>query len=251
MKYISIDIETLGLPKEGICPDVVEVGAVYDDLRDLSKIRSIETLYNSAFHVYLLPDGIGGYKNVDAAAAFMNQDVLSEIAEAKADSNGTLWAPDGTKVIHPNLLLREFAIWLYCNQLCAYMEETHYQQSTPPHPSVIGYNGERFILEEKINFAGKNAGTFDLPILDEQCFFQFIPRRHRVIDVGSMYLRATDDVVPNLAECCERASLDVMSFKPHRAVDDACVVVQLIRKKLGVTPKESKAKAITYSSATA
>lgn len=78
---------------------------------------------------------------------------------------------------------------------------------------------------EKITFAGKNAGGFDIPILERlgmQC-----ERRHRILDVGPMYY--TDfGYVPSLPEINE-----LLGNAPvgHLALDDCNDVIRAIESK--------------------
>jgi hypothetical protein len=51
----------------------------------------------------------------------------------------------------------------------------------------------------------------------------------RVLDPCSMYVRASDLIPPNLQECCNRAG--IIKTVSHTAIDDARLVVELIRRK--------------------
>ena len=84
-----------------------------------------------------------------------------------------------------------------------------------------------FGFAEPLTVAGKNFAGFDGPWLASHC--PLFPRwRHRVLDVGSMYVRSTDEYPPDLAECCRRAG--VPDQVTHRAIDDAlCVASCVVR----------------------
>lgn len=272
LEYISLDIETLGLPKDRVMPPIIEIGAIYDKLGVGEMPYSEEALVNTAFHVYVLPESMFGYQGVDPYAAAMNYKILEQIANATALSDGTLRAPDGTEVIHPDRVLIEFSRWLSYHGLVECREVNEEDE-------VVGYLTEdgpfRMIDhrtdliysygDTKLTFAGKNVGTFDLAILDANVGFYQIPRRHRIIDPGSMLLALEDEKIPDLAECCRRTGVD--DNVTHTAVEDALKVVRVIRahlnnmhsvaaitqamaEKMGVD-RERQGKAIKYSSATA
>ncbi len=81
----------------------------------------------------------------------------------------------------------------------------------------------------KVTFAGKNIGTFDLPILINNGID--IPEyKHRLIDVGSVYFNDFG-YVPSLDEINAK-----IGYKPvtHTALEDALNVVYAIRHKVGI-----------------
>lgn len=81
--------------------------------------------------------------------------------------------------------------------------------------------------DPKITVAGKNAATFDIPLLKHWGFnvHQF---SHRVLDVGSLY--ASDfGKIPNLSQINESLGRQPVS---HDALDDCRDVVAAIRAKL-------------------
>lgn len=81
---------------------------------------------------------------------------------------------------------------------------------------------------EEVQAAGKNFATFDLRFLER---LENAPKFHRrVIDPGSMYMRAIDKRVPSLSECMQRAG--IKEAVTHRAAEDAMLVVRLIRARL-------------------
>ncbi len=85
--------------------------------------------------------------------------------------------------------------------------------------------------EGRITLAGKNIGSFDLPILGNHVN-DFNTRRflHRVLDPGSMYSDEFDHV-PNLSEINKLTGRSQVS---HDALDDAWDVVFAIRRKWNV-----------------
>lgn len=94
---------------------------------------------------------------------------------------------------------------------------------------------EKFLVKNscfnKVNIAGKNAATFDIPFLKEKIKdWNGISFNHRVFDIASYFFKKDDECLPSLEECLKRANIN----KPvsHTALDDAYLVVQLIRKTL-------------------
>lgn len=78
--------------------------------------------------------------------------------------------------------------------------------------------------------AGKNVGTFDLPFIEELPNYAsyWIIRKHRTLDVGNLYVRPTDDVIPDLNECLRRAKINLETR--HNGLDDALLNIKLIRQ---------------------
>lgn len=84
----------------------------------------------------------------------------------------------------------------------------------------------------KINVAGKNFANFDKRFIERLKYSpgSEIEFRHRVLDPAILYFNpCEDDELPNMAKCLERAGLP--KHVPHTAVEDALLVVQLIRHK--------------------
>jgi hypothetical protein len=82
-------------------------------------------------------------------------------------------------------------------------------------------------LTVPITLTGKNAASFDLRFLRRLDGWRRLPFSHRLIDPGSLYLRPTDNGVPNTEECLKRAGID--KEVSHDALDDAYDVCKLIR----------------------
>ena len=80
---------------------------------------------------------------------------------------------------------------------------------------------------DKIVAAGKNFASFDLQFLKALPNWD-IPIHHRCIDPGSLYFLPYQDAeVPSTKTCMERAGIE--GEVAHTAVEDARVVLQLIR----------------------
>lgn len=87
-------------------------------------------------------------------------------------------------------------------------------------------------LEMPINIAGKNFASFDLPFLRLQVpgFDSYIKYRHRFLDPAILYWQPGDNTLPDTETCMKRAG--IKGKVAHNAIEDAIVVVKLIRKKL-------------------
>ena len=84
----------------------------------------------------------------------------------------------------------------------------------------------------RITVAGKNVGMFDLPFLNEKLKNGWgnITILHRVIDPAILYYLPGDKNLPDSATCLERAGM--AGEVAHTALEDAIMVIKLIRKKL-------------------
>lgn len=80
--------------------------------------------------------------------------------------------------------------------------------------------------------AGKNFAMFDWRFIERlPKAKELLKIKHRVIDVGDLYLRKTDSALPGLEECIKRAKIKNESVT-HDALNEAQIVVKLIRRKL-------------------
>lgn len=87
----------------------------------------------------------------------------------------------------------------------------------------------------EINVVGKNFAKFDLRFLENDKFDQSAAYRmcHRNLDPGSMYFDPRiDKKPPSSADCMKRARLD--GEVAHTALEDAMMVVKLIRRRYGL-----------------
>ena len=83
----------------------------------------------------------------------------------------------------------------------------------------------------KITVTGKNIGSFDRRFLAQVPGWKWEDYSHRYLDVGSLYFRPDeDDVLPDLKKCASRAAINVLDYNLHDAVDDARLVVEIIRR---------------------
>lgn len=192
MRYLSIDLETTGLNPDRC--DIIEIGAVLDDLSVLKPIDQLPT-----FHCYVLPYPIltsslhplknGTYKG-EPYALSMHPKIFRRIATQE----------EGFTYLEPSQVAGFFAEWL-----------------RKEHGEVT------------VNAAGKNFAMFDdrflknLPAWEEE-----IKIRHRVIDPGNFWFNPLeDDQMPNTATCLERAGIEPTDS--HTALGDAIDVVKLVR----------------------
>ena len=82
--------------------------------------------------------------------------------------------------------------------------------------------------DEKISVAGKNFSSFDLNFLKKMPYFDTIKLHHRVFDPSSLYFELGDKELPSSKLCMERAGMQ--GEVAHTAVEDAMMVVKLLRK---------------------
>ena len=191
MKYISLDIETLGLNPEDC--DVIEIGAIVEDTANYRPRAELPT-----FHCYVNKENYRG--NIFALA--MNAHILKKILELrKPDVDGIFRGNKEAFLLSPESIAEVFL---------KFMKNNNY-------------------LDTKPVIAGKNVAGFDLPFLNV-CIpdWKYIKFHHRVIDPGMLYFNShTDNVPPDLKECKKRAGLP--ELVTHEALDDAWDVIQLVR----------------------
>jgi len=183
MKYCSIDVETTGLNPE-TC-DLLEVGAVIDDLDSPQDLQSLPT-----FHCYVLKPNYKG----EPFALSMHPTIFKRIANKEAPY----------KYIAEEAVITSLAKFL----------TAHFGDG-------------------KVTVAGKNFLGLDKPFLSKLPSFNLLQPKfhHRVIDPGMLYWKPrVDKEVPSSKECMTRAGL--AGEVAHTAVEDALMVVKLVRAKV-------------------
>ena len=136
-------------------------------------------------------------------------------------------ATQGGKIIDPEELGYEFAMWLL---------ENGFGDEVDLHPLYSGRDAvKRHVSKKTFTAAGKNVASFDIPHVRElPNFSDYIQFHHRVLDPGPMYFDPEkDDVVPDLSTCLERAGVD--DEVAHTAVEDSLDVCKLVRLDKGVS----------------
>ena len=215
MRYVSIDIETLGLkPQEH---DIVEFAAVLDDFSDRKSLDQLPVFHRFIYNERDLYRG-------SAYAMAMHHRIFEKLANRQKEPYGDIRKsyPYGTVSINDfctkNTLLLSFYNWLVLDQ---------------------GFKVDAGIL--RVQVAGKNFASFDRRFLEEQCSLGYalgigcpnerLEFGHRVLDPGMLYFNPSmDNAVPSMSECQQRAGLS--NVVAHTAMDDAMMVVQLLRNKL-------------------
>jgi oligoribonuclease len=183
LKYISLDIETTGLNPE-TC-DIVEIGAVFDDLETpLSNLKQ--------FHTYVMPTN-GTTFTGEPYALSMHSEIFKRIAKKQPPYE------------------------------YAYVEEV-----VPMFISFLDRCG--YDAMTKIVPAGKNYASFDSRFLSKLPKWGALRFHHRTLDPMMFYVNKNDIAPPDLSECCKRAG--IANDVKHTAVEDALMVVELIRKGL-------------------
>lgn len=196
MKYCSIDLETTGLnPKTS---DIIEFGAVLDDLENPSPLEKLPK-----FHCYVIPSlrskGLTYYIG-EPYALSMHATIFRRIADRA----------EGYNYYGVNSIMTNFREFLLKN----------------------GYKMDskgRLI----INIAGKNAAMFDVPFLKAHIRnWEGVEFSHRVLDPAILFLNIKDNRLPDGETCKKRAGLE--GLVAHTAIEDAIMVVQLLRKGLRI-----------------
>ncbi len=197
MRYCSLDIETTGLdPKTN---NIIEFGAVIADLQDPKPIMDLPF-----FHAYVLPPN--GNKNYVGSpfALSLHSKIFERIANREQPEIASQYL-----FLKPEQVAEQFRDFLISH--------------------LEGYSSS-----VSINAAGKNFSGFDLPFLREQLNIEkYVKFSHRVLDPSILYVREDDEGLPDSKECIrrmnERFSLDRSETVAHTAVDDALMIVELLR----------------------
>ena len=197
MLVASIDIETTGLDLE-TC-DILQFAAVLDDLSNPVPLQNLPK-----FEAFFTKRSYSGHPY----AMSMHSEMLKKIDHAMKQ-NIEVCPTTGARFMPLEDLPTAFASFLLQN----------------------GYNTEG---KGKIyvNVAGKNVAMFDLPWLKAKIKdWGPIYFLNRVIDPAILYFDVqTDSKLPDMSKCLERAGLS--GDVPHTALEDALIVLKLLRKKL-------------------
>lgn len=128
-------------------------------------------------------------------ALWLNYKLIGEMANRVS-------MPDFFEYIHPDSLWSHLTLWM----------EAH---------GIYG---------EKQTVAGKNFASFDRRFLVKLPRWNASAFHHRTIDPGMLFWNPSDDkVLPDTRECIRRAGLDWDPTLLHLAVEDARLVVELVR----------------------
>lgn len=198
MRYCSIDIETTGLdPKT--C-DIVQFAAVIDDLSNpqpLEKLPKFQTHFSQKTYTG------------EPYALAMHPNIFKKIADAqrkRIEENEF-----GDRFMNILDLPSAFKVFLTQN----------------------GFEEDPKSGRVRITVAGKNIAMFDLPFLNKKLKknrWGDITILHRVIDPAILYYKPGDEKLPDSATCLERAGM--AGEVAHTALEDALMVIKLIRHKL-------------------
>ena len=194
MKFISIDLETSGLDREKC--QIIEFAAVIDDIGDVENLVPIKNL--PKFHRFVTHDEYRG----EAYALGMHGDKFKIIGSQKDHPE--------FKFCKNDFLTLELAQWLEVN----------------------GYSRNRG-GRISLTAAGKNFGAFDLQFINKLPLFdKHFNISSMILDPGPMYVLAKDSKMPDMDTCAKRAGLADKMEVTHNALNEALMVVELIRAKL-------------------
>ena len=213
MKYISIDTETTGLdPSRDM---LLELGLVIADTE-----KPFQLTADNSLRIVFCRKNITG----SLYAINLNGKLLKEILEINtkyfsANKN----EPGSTKVFYQEN-----------NTLYVNLDKGEYYLEDILEKTINDFliqNGLE--KEERLNIAGKNFSNFDKYFLNTIVGLKSTitkRMRHRVLDIGSMYLKAEDQNLPSLKTCMERAG--IIDEVPHSAIEDAVLVIKCVEAKL-------------------
>jgi len=229
MKYVSIDLETTGLD-----PENNQILTFSGILEDTSKKLLFEEL--PKLNLYLLRSQITG----SYFAINMNSKIVATVSrystlKTPEEKKGFADSIKGTFIMD-NALPFYFYVWCLV-----------YHEGFEEYKSMLSSeNWDNYATAEmnmkavatliakhgkvKLNVAGKNFSSFDKKFIDKyEKFYNYVIFRQRVLDPSVFFVDwETDQVIPDLTQCKERAGLD--PFVSHESLDDAWDVIQLFRK---------------------
>ena len=199
IKYTSIDVKTTGLNHEKC--SILEFAAIVDDLNAQEPIEKLPK-----FQVYVMQE----YYTGEPFALAMHCEKLQKLAN---------WRTSGIDVCTPETLIAKFHTFL----LTFGYQETGRTQSVKKDGYI------------KINIAGKNFANFDNRFLEKlPDYNKLIKVGNRILDPVMLYFDPKKDVnhLPSMNECMERAG--IISETPYSALEDAILVVKLLRHKFPI-----------------
>lgn len=208
MFYVSIDIETTGLNIANC--DVLEFAAIIDDLANPKPLEELPK-----FHAYIAKRSYKG----EPHALSMHANILKKIGLLDfklLDKEGIYISETNERYMTIEQLPQSFKYFLEANL---------------PN-SLISYNKDTsFSSIKKLNVAGKNVSNFDIPFLQDKIKnWHGVSFSSRCIDPAILYYQPGDLNLPDTKTCMERAGIE--GEVAHTALEDALVVVQLLRNKI-------------------
>ena len=201
MIYVSIDIETTGLNFKNC--DIIQFAAVIDDLSNPRPIEQLPKLV-----LYFKQPVYSG----EPYALSMHSEIFKKLAGHNVHTSASEDYEIFCEIKDLPYLLKGFL----SRNGCSFTVDSH-----------------ATCLKEcyKVNVAGKNAAGFDIPFLKEKISdWDGIYFRHRVLDPAILYYEKGDETLPDTKKCMERAGIS--GEVAHTALEDALVVVKLIRHKM-------------------
>lgn len=226
MKYISVDTETLGLDHTNT--HLVDVSFVCADTN-----KEFELTTTNHLRVVFCKNILIG----DIFAVCMHTELLQEINEViqehfKVDKKSKLedvtWSH---RKIGTNKLGRPENV-LYLNHYNIFPDIVDQREGILKSAlNEFFLNNGIDLQKDKINVAGKNYAKFDEKFLTQSPLivdYIFPKIRHRVLDVGNMYVRPEDETLPDLKTCLERAGFE--KSVEHNSTPDAVDVIYCVQK---------------------
>lgn len=221
MRYLSVDIETGGVPVE---MTVLECALIADDLaQSFDQSRELRILVMPEADMML----------VSPWAAKEHQRIWEDILYVSEQD----WWKDTLRGGYTNAVVRTGepeSIWHHDVMVVQQGNEFFAMQKAL---SLLGFSEG-----ETLNIAGKNPMSFDMLRLEAHGWLE-PPEDHPALATGSairyhrrgldpavLYFQPGDVVLPNLDECRRRAGLPAVP--PHQALYDARLVCQLLRRRL-------------------
>ena len=135
-----------------------------------------------------------------------------------------------TLVRHPLYCGQPFALQLNARIFKLLSDRDTPSMDTQEAATVLHEFLFNIFKKDKINVLGKNVATFDYRFFMRDPHLRRVADRffrHRMIDIGTLYLTPNDDQIPGTEECMRRAGL--VPDVTHEALQDCKDCIRLMR----------------------
>ena len=207
--YISLDIETTGLPHED--PQVLQLASIVEDWKlPIDELDSFNVIIDNG-------DQLRG----NPYALNLNNWIIKKILKERKHKreyfkdNGSEWIPS-LRVMRE--CIKRDDIMVVTLEEAVLLHSLWLEDMKDKHP--------RLTEKGRIYLGGKNVGSFDIPILEKEGFENCYT--HRCVDPAMLYFKDFG-FVPSLDDISELLDLPKVS---HDALDDAKRVIQVVRLSL-------------------
>jgi len=219
MKVLSIDVETGGLTPE---TSLIEIGMVYADLDDPGAETPCARIVFMHENLIITPYCCG-----------LHTDLLNEIAKV----HNAEWWMETVEEGYSYATVRAGEPEALSEHTTTYVTPEGGDKAMRQTLDLLEVDNWR---EQPVVIAGKSP-VFDVGFLLANKCLEELRYHRRLMDPAILYAYPSDEVPPDLQTCLDRAAMTYTVS--HTAVEDARVVVYLLRK--GLMPSNLGIKTLT------